>query len=204
MIYGGDLMSNFAGSIMAKDYEMTKDVVLSKLHRLIKDDKVNLISALKDSGVSIKENPSDLELIDESVDALFDNKKFQRNFAYLIASESSNFSNGSGNFDFSQISSIFGGGSSGSSTSPSSSGSTKPNVTVGADPVSAIAGAIGSIFSFASAKTNKNTQKDLAKQQLIGQLLQDEKKKTNWLPIVIIGGVLTIGGIIAIITLRKK
>ena len=36
------------------------------------------------------------------------------------------------------------------------------------------------------------------------QLLEGDEKKTNWLPIVIIGGVLAIGGMVAYITLKKK
>ena len=34
MIYGGDMMSNFAGSMFAKDKDMTKDVILSEVHKL--------------------------------------------------------------------------------------------------------------------------------------------------------------------------
>lgn len=170
-------MSNFAGSVLSKDKEMTKDVVLSKLHRLIKDDKSLLIDALNKSGYSVKDNASEKQLVDKSIDALYDSKEFQKNFSYIIASE------GHSNID--------------------GSGSTTPQITVGSDAVSAIAGAVGSIFSFASAKTNKNAQKESDKNRMIAGLLQDEKK-TNWLPIVIIGGVLLIGGAIAIITLRKK
>jgi len=205
-------MSNFSGGVISNDIEMTKDVVLSKIYHLIDKEPNELISSLKISGVKISDTASKRELIDKSIDALYSNKTFQREVSKHIAVTSPKFingtvttpefSNGSGDI-MEKLSGLFGGGGSGGEGGSSGGGgSTMPQVTVGADPISAIAGAIGSIFSFASAKTNKNAQKDADKNKLIQSLLQDDDKKTNWLPIVIIGGVLLIGGAIAFITLR--
>lgn len=209
MIYGGNLMSNFAGSVMSKDYSMTKDVILSKLHRLIKDDKSILIEALKKSGISVKDNVSDKELINKSVDALYDNKSFRIVFANLIAYESPEYSKASGNFDFSKIGDWI--------SSADKAGVGSDSVNLGSDAVSkiggggatggvvgAIAGAVDSIFGFASSKTQQKTQREADKNKLISQLLQEEEKKTNWLPVVIIGGVLLVGGLVAFATLRRK
>jgi len=202
MIYGGNLMSNFSGGVISNDIEMTKDVVLSKIYHLIDKEPNELISSLKISGVKISDTASKRELIDKSIDALYSNKLFQREVSKHIAVTSPKFSNGSGDL-MGKLSGLFGGGGD-SEGGSGGGGSTTPQVTVGADPISAIAGAIGSIFSFASAKTNKNAQKDADKNKLIQSLLQDQEKKTNWLPIVIIGGVLLIGGAIAFVTLRGK
>jgi len=59
-----------------------------------------------------------------------------------------------------------GGASSGSASGGGASGSVPtPQVTVGADPISAIAGAIGSIFSFAGSKTAQKTEREKSKSE---------------------------------------
>ena len=58
-----------------------------------------------------------------------------------------------------------GGASSGASSGGSSGSVPAPQVTVGADPVSAIAGAIGSIFSFAGSKTAQKTEREKSKSE---------------------------------------
>tara|TARA_R110000868_G_scaffold147305_5_gene368722 strand:+ start:1103 stop:1855 length:753 start_codon:yes stop_codon:yes gene_type:complete len=59
-----------------------------------------------------------------------------------------------------------GGGGSGGASSRGSSGSVPATqVTVGSDPVSAIAGAIGSIFSFAGSKTAQKTEREKSKSE---------------------------------------
>ena len=178
MIYGGDLMSNFAGSMKHEDSEMTKDVILSKVSKLIEQEPNKLIKALKDSDVSIEESTSVVNLIDKTIDSLYSNEKFRGEIAKLFIISSPKFSN--------------------------IDGVSTPDVTVGSDPVSAIAGAIGSIFSFGTSIKQSKTQEESDKRRLQMQLLQGDEKKTNWLPIVIIGGVLLIGGIVAFISLRGK
>lgn len=58
-----------------------------------------------------------------------------------------------------------GGASSGASSGGSSGSVPATQVTVGADPVSAIAGAIGSIFSFAGSKTAQKTEREKSKSE---------------------------------------
>ncbi len=83
------------------------------------------------------------------------------------------------------------------------------NVTVGADPVSAIAGAIGSIFSFAGNIANKKTLKEQARKESFLSMLkmQNENKKVIQKPKsimedkrIIIGvgivSLITVGGLI--------
>lgn len=182
MIYGGDLMSNFAGSIKHGDTEMTRGVVLSKISKLIEKEPSLLIKALKDSGVKVSEKATKIELIDKSVEGLHNSEKFRTELAKSLVSGSPKFSNAVGD----------------------GSGVSTPNVTVGADPISAIAGAIGSIFSFGSSIKQGKDQKEADKRALQMQLLQGDTKKTNWLPVVIISGVLLIGGVVAYVSLRKK
>jgi NADH:ubiquinone oxidoreductase subunit 6 (subunit J) len=182
MIYGGNLMSNFAGSMLSKDKEMTKSVILSEVHKLIAKNPAVLIEALTSSGVVVKKGISKNDLIDLVVDNLYSNDSFKEKLAVIISGNTKpKYSNGDGEGDDSE-----GGG----------------GIPTGA--VGAIAGAIGSIFSFGASKTNAKTQAQADKEKLKLALLADDKKKTNWLPIVIISSVLLVGGIIAVVALKRR
>jgi len=87
------------------------------------------------------------------------------------------------------------------------SGST-PNVTVGADPISAIAGAIGSIFSFGAAKREgKNaaqTEKLKLAQQIIANKNTQQPPANNTGKVLLVVGGLAVVGVIAYLIIKKK
>jgi hypothetical protein len=62
---------------------------------------------------------------------------------------------------------------------------------------------IGAIFKGVQNKNQTKAQKDSDKKKLLASLLEDKPKKTNYLPIIIIGSVLLIGGIVAYVSLKK-
>lgn len=203
MIYGGDMMSNFAGSMFAKDKNMTKDVILSEVHKLIDKNPDVLIATLKESDVKVKDRYSKKELISLTVENLYDNDKFRMNVSKLIGGGySSNYSSADGKF-IDKLKGIFGGSDSTSTDAKSDGNSTAPKVNIGADPISAIANAVGSIFGTVGKFKEAKTQKEADKQKLIQSMLDDSNKKRNYLPIVIISGVLLIGGLVAYVSLRK-
>lgn len=165
MIYGGDLMSNFAGSVQSGDAKMTKGVIISKLAKVIENEPKELIKALKESGVSIDEKTSISNLIDKSVSSLYENEKFREEVAKLLVSDYSN---------------------------------------AGGIVVGAVSETLGQVFGMINSSQDRKAQEEADKRALQMQLLEGDEKKTNWLPIVIIGGVLVIGGMVAYITLKKK
>jgi hypothetical protein len=63
---------------------------------------------------------------------------------------------------------------------------------------------IGAIFSGVKNRNKSKAQKEADKNKLLATVLSDEPKKTNYLPIIIIGGVLLIGGIVAYVSLKQK
>lgn len=207
MIYGGDMMSNFAGSMFAKDKNMTKDVILSEVHKLIDKNPDVLIATLKESDVKVKDRYSKKELISLTVENLYDNDKFRMNVSKLIGNGySSNYSSADGNF-VDKLKGIFGGGDSTSTDAKSVGTDSVGKVGTGAATggvVGAVAGAVNSIFGFAKSKSDAKTQKEADKQKLIQSMLDDSNKKRNYLPIIIISSVLLIGGIVAYVSLKKK
>jgi hypothetical protein len=69
--------------------------------------------------------------------------------------------------------------------------------------IAGVTQSIGAVFGFATEKQRAKAEEEAAKRALQEKLLSGSKK-TNWLPIIIVGGVMTIGAIILIITLKKQ
>lgn len=63
---------------------------------------------------------------------------------------------------------------------------------------------IGAIFKGVQNKNKNKAQREADKKKLLASVLEDKPKKTNYLPIIIIGGVLLIGGIVAYVSLKEK
>ena len=200
MIYGGNMMSNFSGAVLSNDKDMTKDVVLSEVHKILDKSPEVLIETLNKSGQAISKNASKKEIVHLTVENLYDNPKFRENISALIITGNENQYNNADGALMGKLQGLFS-----KSSSDSSGGASTPQVTVGADPISAIAGAIGSVFSFAKSKGDAKTAKEADKRKLQMSLLSDDgSKKTNWLPIVLIGGILLIGGAVAYVSLKSK
>jgi len=204
MIYGGNMMSNFSGGILSNDKDMTKDVVLSEVHKILDKSPEVLIETLNSSGQAVSKNVSKKDLVHLTVENLYENPKFRENIsALIILGNETNYNN----FDsdgsvMDKLKGLFNKGGGGADAG--SGGVNAPKVTVGADPISAIAGAIGSIFSFAQSSKDKKAAKEADKRKLQMSLLGGDDKKTNWLPIVLIGGILLIGGAVAYVSLKNK
>lgn len=65
--------------------------------------------------------------------------------------------------------------------------------------------AFNQIFKGVQNKNQSKAQKQDDKKKLLASLLEDKPtKKTSYLPIILIGGVLLIGGIVAYISLKQK
>lgn len=71
------------------------------------------------------------------------------------------------------------------------------------DIVGAVSGAVQSIAGAFQAKTDKKIEQERTKQQLLDKVFSDQKK-TNYIPVIIIGSVLLIGTIVVVYTLRQK
>lgn len=194
MIYGGNMMSNFSGAINSQDNDMAKDVLLSEIHKVLDKNPEVLIEALNNSGIATSSTISKRELIHKVVEALYESKKFRDNISKIIIqnNEQESYNNLTGQNVGKVTSSI-------SDAGPKIGGG-----AAGGGVVGAIAGAVDSIFGTVGKFKEAKTQKQDAKNKLLAGLLEDKPKKTNYLPIIIIGGVLLIGGIVAYVSLKEK
>ena len=188
MIYGGNMMSNFSGAINSQDNDMAKDVLLSEIHKVLDKNPEVLIDALNNSGIATPSTISKRELIHKVVEALYESEKFRENVSKFVIEENESYNNGDGK----GVSSIMEG------LSKTGGGAASGGV------VGAIAGAVDSIFGTVGKFKEAKTQKQADKNKLLASILEDKPKKTNYLPIIIIGGVLLIGGIVAYVSLKQK
>jgi hypothetical protein len=70
--------------------------------------------------------------------------------------------------------------------------------------ISASTTTLSAIFKGVQNKNKRKEQKEADKNKLLASVLEDKPKKTNYLPIILIGGVLLIGGIVAYVSLKEK
>lgn len=193
MIYKGDVMSNFSGSMKVKDIDMSKDVLLSHIQNLVQEHPETLKMALLSSGAKLSHNPTPIELIDSSVEEIYTNPSFQKNMAVLmLANKKDSYHNFSMD-DFSKA----------TKGATDATGATASGAMSGG-AVGAVAGAIGSIFgTIGKFKEGKN-QKEADKAKLRMAFIDMSKTKRNYTPIIIVSAVLLLGGVIAVIALRNK
>lgn len=224
MRYGGNFMLNFDAAVKSKDLTYQQDVILDEIAELIKTNPQIVEKVLRQSGVRLSVSTSKSELIDKTIDNIYTNIELQKNLSALLAYKNlhkAEYSNADGEF-WGKVKGWFGNmkeksedrkanrqdkrdeNSSSTSSSSSSENSSKPQVTMGADWVSAIAGAVGSVFSFAAANQEKKANQELAKAKLYEKIFGQNQKNKNILPIVIISAVLIIGGVVAYVSLKQK
>jgi hypothetical protein len=188
MIYGGNMMSNFSGAINSQDNDMAKDVLLSEIHKVLDKKPDVLIEALNNSEIATPSTISKRELIHKVVEALYESKKFRDIISQIVIENNESYNNGDGK----GVSSIMEG------LSKTGGGAASGGV------VGAVSGAIDSIFSTVGKFKEAKTQKQSDKAKLLASILEDKPKKTNYLPIIIITGVLLIGGIVAYVSLKEN
>jgi len=200
MRYQGNIIQNLDAAAKSRDKELLKDLILDKLSELIQTNPKAIIKALRLSNVKVSNSASKEELINLSVDNLFSNRLFQKNIAVTFVANgvanNSAYANSSGQgFD---LGGLFGGGSGGGSGASSGGGEGGgEGGGAAAGIVSSVAGMIGSISQWGASKNQLKAEEAKSKGLMYEKIFgARQNKKTNWLPIVAIAGVLLIGGIV--------
>jgi|DEB0MinimDraft_6_1074348.scaffolds.fasta_scaffold78174_2 hypothetical protein len=183
MRYHSNVVSNLSNAAKAKDDKLFKDMILDELSTIIEENPYVLVKALRDSGETIGDEPTPKVLIDKTIKSIYNNKSFHLELAKAIKSQE--ILRKPARPEYSSVEGAVEGSSQGGS---------------GTEVVSSIASMIGSVFTFASSNNELKASEQASKATLYGKILGDEGdsgKKTNWIPVVAIGGVLLIGGLIA-------
>jgi len=182
MRFQGDIAHNLKNAIMANDDTLARELIADELVSIIESNPKEVINALEHSKVNIDEDASKEDLIDIVAYNIVNNPIFRKNTAVLFTMKGSNRT--PNEEDYASQS-----GSSGSGGSGSGGG----GATAGL--VGSLADMIGSAFKFGSSSKELKAQEESTKATMYAKLF-GENKKTNWMPIVVIGGVLLIGALV--------
>ena len=184
------------------DYSKYKNrkFVLKQISKIIQSNPRLVASALERSNISI-ENPNDKrELVDKTAFVLANSLSFPSNIGKVLAvreteSEYSNLG-GKGKVDWKAEL-----GNTGKVIAQGTAGGAKSGGLFGAI-AGAVVGAVNAGFSWARAGKNAKIEEEQYRQELLNDLFSEKKKKKNYLPIFIIGGVLIVGGVVTYYALK--
>jgi hypothetical protein len=206
--------SNANGS----EKSIKKDILLDEFAELIENHKPLVLEAFSRSGVNVDKNIRLKSLTSKVVDQMYENPEFKEHMVLLVSSLNmglidEGFSHGDGKVKefFSnlgmKIKNTF------SRNSHKSSGGTADKIvkSTGGGAASAgiwgaviglVGGVTQSVFDHKTSQNQLESEKEQTKAELYNKLLGE--KKTNWMPIVIVGGVLLMGAVVLTLTLRGK
>jgi hypothetical protein len=191
MRYHANIRENIINAVRANDKALAREIVLDEIVTLIEESPNELAEALRKSKVTVSTPLTKEELIDKSAYALINNPIFQKNIAVVFAAQEENRTPAREEFASFGKNKDKGGGS-------------KEGGGGGGGAVSSIADAVSSVFGFATATQNLKSEEEKAKAAMYSKIFGKEKKR-NWMPIVVIGGVLLIGALVVWrVTARKK
>lgn len=201
MRFQGNIIENLYSARRAKDSALVKELILDKISELIDKQPKSIIKALKKSNVRVSDNANKMQLIDLASKNLYENRIFQKNLAVTIATDGiaqdSEYANSTGQgFDLSGLLGGLGGGGGGAAAGAAAGGGGAAAGGGGAAGIiSSVADMVGSIGQFGASRNQLKLEEQKSKAAMYEKVF-GAKKKTNWLPIVIIAGVLLIGGVV--------
>ena len=178
---GKSFKSNFMNAVGSNDSELQKDIILDQIAELIKTNVSEVVDSLVKSGVSVPAKYTKIDVIDAVSKSLYSNPSFQKNISELIQKKTTNFSNGVG-----------------TDTAPT------PASEVGKTVGGFLSSSLSSVFGIISSVQERKAAEANAKASLMDKIFGGQKTKTDYVPIIIIGGVLLVGGIIAVVILKGK
>jgi hypothetical protein len=183
MRFHGDIAQNLNNAVAANDDDLVRQIVADEITTLIVTNPSEVAKALRSANVRISENASRDKLIDASSYNLYNNPIFRKNVAVMISMKGTN-----------QVPT--------ESDYASQNGETEDKKGRG-QVVSTISNLIGSGFGLVTSSKELKAEEERTRAQMYDKIF-GERKKRNWTPVIIIGGVLVVGGIVAYLTLRKK
>jgi hypothetical protein len=197
MRFQGNIIENLYSARRAKDSALLKELILDKTSELIDKQPKSIIKALKKSNIRVSDNANKMQLIDLASKNLYENRIFQKNLAVTIATDGiaqdSEYANSTGQgFD---LSGLLGGLGGGGGDAAAGGGGAAAGGGGAAGIISSVADMVGSIGQFGASRNQLKLEEQKSKAAMYEKVF-GAKKKTNWLPIVIIAGVLLIGGVV--------
>ena len=207
-------VENLIRAYKAQDKELYRKFLVNDIVLMIEENPQMLINAMKESDIKVSENPSKKELVDKSAYALFNNRIFVKNLLRSIVILDANNYDSRNEFlgvtaDGGAANDFFGNiGASLSGMFSSDTAGEAAGEAAGAGSVTGIVDSLASltdsVFGFATSRNQLKAEEEKAKAEMYNSVLSQNQPKTNWMPIVIVSGVLLIGGLVAWRVLGSK
>lgn len=186
-------LEHYSNANGTNDKAFQRDLILDEIAFAIKNNPNQVIKALRKSKINIKNNANYSTIVSKVIDNIYQNHQLKKEITQIIALQNSDFSS------FDKLDQL--------KTSAKTTGSATASGASSGGVAGGIIGAIGgitqSVFDWKTAETEAETEKLKAKTALMDKIMGGNSKR-KWLPIVIVGGVLLIGGVILYFTLKKK
>lgn len=183
MRFKGNVIENLQAASESRDNILFNEIIIDYIANLIEDKPDELVKILRYSNIELKNDVSKHDLINIASYNLHNNTIFHKNIAVNLAKGSSatkeDYASAEG-----ELSESTDGGNAGSI-------------------VSSIANMIGSISSWGASSKDLKSE-EIKSKNLLYEKIFGEEKKTNWTPIVLIGGILIIGAIVVWRLTAKK
>lgn len=165
-----NIAENILKASEAQDTPLVREIVISELVESIETQPALVVQALRDSNVHVPQDVTNRQLADKLSYALTYNDEFLSKVPNLIKVHEE-----------------------GKKPIREEYASAVGVITAA---ITAVTTAVGGAFRQAQKKKDLEMQQEATKQVIYQKLLGEDKKKTNWIPILIVGGVLVIGAIV--------
>ena len=171
MRFQGNIIENLTAAAQSQDESLIKDLVIDEMANIIENDPKEMIKTLRYSKVKVDDAASKEELINLSVKNLYNNSIFQKNLAVTLTKKDS-----ATQHDYAGAEGGGGGGG-------------------GGNIVSSIADMIGSISKWGASSNDLKSEESRTKARMFEKIFGGQEK-TNWMPIIVVAGVLLIGAMV--------
>lgn len=212
-----NFFDNFS-NVNGGSVDIQRDILLDEIAEIMRNHKPLLLEALSRGGVKVNPKVGAKKLVSIVVEQMYVNDQFRQDMVMMIIAlnagelneEFYSFNKDKFKSFFSKIGSSVGsifskGGGEGGDAAQTVASSTAAGSTGGV--VGAVVGLVGgvtqSVFNYKASKEQAAAQKEASKTALYDKLLGGDKK-TNWMPIIIVGGVFLVGAIVLMTTLKRK
>ena len=192
MRFQGNITENLIAAARSKDSVLLRELVIDKIANIIQTSPKEMVKILRYSKVDISDTATMKELVNAASYNLHNNLLFQKNLAVTIEKGSSAQAE-----EYAQADDGGGGSTAGGVVINSGGG--------GGSMVSSIADMIASIGKYGASSNDLKAEQEKSKSLMYQKIFGDGEEKTNWMPIIVIAGVLLIGAMVVWrVTATKK
>lgn len=189
MRYQGNVVENLLAAWESQDERLVKDILVDEMARIIETNPKEMVKTLQYSNVEVKDTATQQELVKIASYNLYNNPLFQKNLAVTLVKK--------GGATKSDYASAVGKDTDG----VKGKGGSKLGGASGL--IGAVSGMISSIGKWGSSRNTLKTEEERTKAMMFEKIFGQQQKR-NWLPIIVVSGVLLIGAIVVWRTTAKS